>query len=183
MKALTIIFILITLTFYGADVIAQKTYYAIANAKHNTASKHIDCQSPDSTFSLSSIIAAKTPNSSLIGWKVKNESDTTTFALEKSIDAGKTFISIAKVQSNGMGTYSLTDYQPVSGQNQYRLKIQDSQGGVSYSTVLTLVYTQQKADSKNRASSDQEVKYLDPDMSPGFNAGSYIKTAKVTARL
>jgi hypothetical protein len=183
MKALTTIFILITLSFYGADVIAQKIYYASADAKRTTASKHLDGQSPDSIFSLSSIMAAKMPGSSLIGWKVRNESDTTTFALEKSIDAGKTFIAIAKIQSNGMGTYSFTDNQPVDGQNQYRLKMQDSRGGARYSTVLTLVYPQQNADRKKGVSTDQAVKYLDPDMSPGLNAGSYIKTTKVTARL
>lgn len=76
-----------------------------------------------------------------------------------------------------MGEYGFTDSQPVDGQNQYRLKVQDSQGGVSYSSILILVYHQQVTASKNEPSRDDEVTYLDPDTSPGLSASYYIKTA------
>src|ERR1700743_85288 len=88
-------------------------------------------ENSDSVLSLVSFAAAKNTSSALISWKVKNESDSTSFGVEKSIDTGKTFQSIGTVQSNGSGIYSFADNKPATGQDQYRLKIQDH-GNSSY---------------------------------------------------
>ncbi|HAL82916.1 MAG TPA: hypothetical protein DCO83_12310 [Mucilaginibacter sp.] len=39
-----------------------------------------------------------------------------------------------------MGTYSLLDQNPVIGANQYRLKLEDLNGTVTYSAIVTLMY-------------------------------------------
>jgi hypothetical protein len=132
-------------------------------------------QSPDSSFSLLSIIATKNSASSLIGWKVKNEADSTTFGVEKSIDTGKTFASIGNIRSNGSGIYSFVDRKPATGQNQYRLKVQDSQGAASYSSVLTLVYYQQNVSNKMKLFPNPAINDINMDMSPGSNVSYNIK--------
>lgn len=177
MRVLTSIFPLIAFTLCRTQAFAQNNFYISANQDHIITLNSISRSDDQSAFGFLSIMASKNPNSSLIDWKVKNEADSTVFAIEKSTDAGKTFIPIGKIQSNGMGEYGFTDSQPVDGQNQYRLKVQDSQGGVSYSSILILVYHQQVTASKNEPSRDDEVTYLDPDTSPGLSASYYIKTA------
>ncbi len=177
MRVLTSIFILIASTLCGTQLFAQNNFYTSANQDHITTLNSISHRDEQPSFGFLSIMASKNPNSSLIDWKVKNEADSTVFAIEKSTDAGKTFMSIGKIQSNGMGMYSFTDNQPADGQNQYRLKVQDSKGSISYSSILILVYHQQITASKNEPSPDDEVTYLDPDTNSGLSASYYIKTA------
>jgi hypothetical protein len=99
-------------------------------------------QNPDSALRLVSLVATKNNNTSLIAWEVKNESDSTAFAVERSIDTGKTFGLLGNIQSNGTGIYSFVDKKPVTGQNQYRLKVKDTLGNISYSKIVSLLYSQ-----------------------------------------
>jgi hypothetical protein len=99
-------------------------------------------QNPDSALRLVSLVATKSNNTSLIAWEVKNDSDSTAFSVERSIDTGKTFGLLGNIQSNGTGIYSFVDKKPVTGQNQYRLKVTDSLGNISYSKIVTLLYSQ-----------------------------------------
>ncbi|HEY4198305.1 MAG TPA: hypothetical protein VGM63_22345 [Mucilaginibacter sp.] len=89
---------------------------------------------------LVSFAVAKNTSSALVSWRVKNESDSTTFGVEKSIDTGKTFQQIGTVQGNRSEIYSFADNQPATGQNQYRLKLQDVQGNSDYSNPLILLF-------------------------------------------
>ncbi|MDB5142784.1 MAG: hypothetical protein JWQ66_1497 [Mucilaginibacter sp.] len=131
-------------------------------------------QNPDSALSLLSFVATKNSNSSLIGWKVKNESDSTTFFVERSLDTGKTFVSLGSVQSNGTGIYSFVDTKPATGQNQYRLEIKDNQNNSNYSPILTLVYPlQNAANSKIKLFPNPIVNNINLEMNSGSKASVY----------
>src|SRR6185312_9758203 len=65
----------------------------------------------------------------------------TNFAVERSTNDGKTFDVISSVASSGLGTYSVTDKTPVlNAADKYRLKLEDLNGTISYSPVVTLMY-------------------------------------------
>jgi hypothetical protein len=75
-----------------------------------------------------------------LNWKVENESNYTNFTVERSTDGGKTFEVIGGLSSNGGGTYTLTDKNPVAGTDQYRLKQDDINGTISYSKPVNVMY-------------------------------------------
>ena len=74
-------------------------------------------------------------------WKTASEKNTAKFIVEKSID-GVTYTSIGEQTAAGNSTttlsYSLSDNQPVIGNNYYRLKTVDIDGKFSYSDVINI---------------------------------------------
>jgi hypothetical protein len=111
-----------------------------------------------------------------ISWNVENEQNYTNFAVERSIDGGKTFDIIGSLTGSGQGTYSLMDKSP-AGQNLYRLQSQDINSNISYSPVVPVAYSDL---SNNLAQSNISV-YPNPVAStinltisiPVGNTGSY----------
>ncbi len=85
--------------------------------------------------------AQKTSNGALVSWKVENESNYTTFYVERNTYKWQTFEDIGSIQSSGLGTYSFLDKNPATGQNQYRLKQNDINNDNSYSKIVTLSYS------------------------------------------
>ncbi|HEY8784085.1 MAG TPA: T9SS type A sorting domain-containing protein [Mucilaginibacter sp.] len=76
-------------------------------------------------------------------WITENEADYTNFTVERSTDNGATFYALGSFVSSGMGTYSFLDKNPLPiaiGTNQYRLKLVDLNGGITYSHIVTLIY-------------------------------------------
>ncbi len=98
-------------------------------------------QNPDLALRLLSFEAAKSNDGSLLSWKTKDEYNTTTFYIERSTDKGETFQPIGSAQATGAGSYNLVDKYPVTGENQYRLKLFDINSNITYSNVVSLVYT------------------------------------------
>jgi hypothetical protein len=98
-------------------------------------------QNPEYALRLVNFSAAKTSGGSLITWNVKNEFNTTAFYVERSIDGGETFQPIGSLQSDSEGSYNIIDKNPVIGQDQYRLKQYDLNNDVTYSNIVTLLYT------------------------------------------
>jgi hypothetical protein len=45
------------------------------------------------------------------------------------------------IAASGQGNYSFLDKSPVKGANQYRLMIQDLNGTITYSSVVTVMYS------------------------------------------
>jgi hypothetical protein len=84
--------------------------------------------------------AVKDINAAQITWKTENEENYTNFAVERSTDNGATFSAIGGFTSSALGTYTLTDKNPLNGANEYRLKIEDMNGTISYSDVITLSF-------------------------------------------
>ena len=75
-----------------------------------------------------------------LNWQTDNESNFTTFIIEKSTDGGNLFIAIDSLRSTGAGNYSYTDITPGSGQVLYRLKQELVTGHTDVSKNLTFNY-------------------------------------------
>ena len=83
----------------------------------------------------------KATNGAQIIWKTENEQNYTNFTVERSNDNGKTFNVLGGFLSSASGTYSFLDKNPVqTGTDQYRLKLEDLNGTVTYSKLVSLQY-------------------------------------------
>ncbi len=98
-------------------------------------------QDPSLAVHLLSFTATKATGGALSSWKIDNEQNNTNFTVERSTDNGLNFDALGGFLSNGSGTYDFTDKNPLVGVNQYRLKIVDLNGGVTYSKVVPLTYS------------------------------------------
>ena len=83
--------------------------------------------------------ATKKVDGAEVVWKTENEENYTNFTVERSTDNGATFDVLGGFVSGSSGTYSFVDKDPLAT-DQYRLKLQDLNGAISYSNVVTLVY-------------------------------------------
>ena len=113
-------------------------------------------------YHLLSFTAAKlvtTPQVQLT-WNTKNEGNYTNFTVERSTDGGKTFEVIGSQTASDQGTYSLLDKAPVNGSNLYRLKQVDLNGTVTYSQIVTVMYS-----DKDSALANQLNVYPNPAVS------------------
>ncbi|MDF2431613.1 MAG: trimeric autotransporter adhesin [Mucilaginibacter sp.] len=84
--------------------------------------------------------ATKATAGSQIAWKTENEANYTNFTVERSTDNGMNFNVLNGISSSNQGTYSYLDAAPVNGANQYRLKLEDLNGTVTYSNVIIIMY-------------------------------------------
>jgi hypothetical protein len=84
--------------------------------------------------------AAKTTGGTQVTWKTDYEFNYTSFKVERSTDNGQTFNPLTSLISSNAGTYSFLDKTPAPGINQYRLKLQDLNGTVTYSSVRPVSY-------------------------------------------
>ena len=75
-----------------------------------------------------------------VNWETLNEFNYTHFAVERSADQGKTYITIDSLISSNTGNYNFTDQQPINGTILYRLKMTDLNGYISYSTPVKISY-------------------------------------------
>jgi hypothetical protein len=131
-------------------------------------------QNPDSALSLVSFVATKNSGGALVAWQVKNESDSTAFSVERSIDTGKIFASIGGMQSIGTGIYNIVDKTPANGLNQYRLKVQDPQGNIGYSKIVTLLFAPVNVVSNRvKVFPNPSVNDINLNMSSGLTASTY----------
>ncbi|MBS1666282.1 MAG: T9SS type A sorting domain-containing protein [Bacteroidetes bacterium] len=93
---------------------------------------------------LSSFTAEKQAGSVLLQWVDQSEKNSDYFDIERSV-SGSNFISIGKIMSQGnsstQNAYSFTDENPVSGTNNYRLRMVDLDGNYSYSDIRTVNFT------------------------------------------
>lgn len=78
---------------------------------------------------------------SQLTWTVENESNYTSFNVQRSTDGGKTYQTIGGLQSDGLGTYSFIDQMPVSGTDSYRLQMSDINSNITYSQVISLQFS------------------------------------------
>ena len=85
--------------------------------------------------------AVKAANAVQVTWHTKNEQNYTIFTVERSVDQGVTFNPIGGFTSSDQGTYSLADNSPFTGLNEYRLKLIDINGTVTYSNIASVDYS------------------------------------------
>lgn len=92
---------------------------------------------------LVSFEAIKQTKKVLLQWTTDNELNADRYIVERSGD-GITYTSIGTVpayNNSNRNNYSLTDAQPLSGQNFYRLKMTDIDGSYRYSPIRTVNFT------------------------------------------
>jgi hypothetical protein len=78
-----------------------------------------------------------------INWQTENEQNTTNFTVERSTDKGTTFNAIGGFLSDAQGTYGFLDIHPLIAAgttDEYRLKLVDLNGTITYSKIVTLNY-------------------------------------------
>ncbi len=96
-------------------------------------------------FHLVDFTAEKVAGGVETAWKTENEQGYTNFTVERSNDGGQTYDNIDSLLSDSLGAYSFIDKSQAAtaagATDQYRLKIQDLSGAVSYSNVVTLMYS------------------------------------------
>ncbi|WP_419701809.1 hypothetical protein [Mucilaginibacter sp. NFX135] len=95
---------------------------------------------PGHEYKLRDFNGAKQTSGIKLTWQTDNESNSTTFVVEKSTNGGNSFIAIDSLRSTGVGSYSYTDIAPGSGQVLYRLKQQLVTGRTNISNVLNFNY-------------------------------------------
>jgi hypothetical protein len=97
-------------------------------------------QSKASNLQLLSFTGAKTAKGSQVAWATRNEENYTHFTVERSTDGGSTFNAIGGIPPTGAGRYDLLDKAPAPRANMYRLRMEDINGNITYSKVVTLMY-------------------------------------------
>jgi hypothetical protein len=97
-------------------------------------------QNPALGVHLLSFSGAKTTGGSQLNWTTENESDYTGFTLERSSDGGKSFAGVDSLVSTAIGSYNFLDKAPPAAADEYRLKITDLNGNVTYSNIITIMY-------------------------------------------
>jgi hypothetical protein len=95
-------------------------------------------QNPAMMLHLLSFAAKKGAVGNDLAWTTENEQSNTLFSVERSIDDGKTFFMLDSLTSNGSGSYTYTDKTSMSGDNLYRLKLQDMNGVITWSNIVSL---------------------------------------------
>jgi len=97
-------------------------------------------ENPALMVHLLNFTAAKATNGVQAVWVTENEQNYTNFTVERSNDGGTTFSILGGYVSNAQGSYSFLDKNPANGANLYRLKLEDINGTITYSNVVTLMY-------------------------------------------
>ncbi len=121
-------------TTYAFDITADSNSYG------NKRFQLVIRQNPALGLHLLNFTATKEPNGAQVVWKTENEQDYTNFTVERSTDNGVTFDVLGGFASDNIGTYSFLDKRPATAANQYRLKLQDLNGNITYSNTVTLMY-------------------------------------------
>jgi hypothetical protein len=99
---------------------------------------------PDYPYQLLNFTAQKIARSPQVelDWKTRNILIYTNFTVERSNDGGKSFTVVGGLPgTGGSDNYSLTDKNPLYGQNLYRLKQEDMAGTVTYSKLVEVMLT------------------------------------------
>jgi hypothetical protein len=130
--------------------------------------------------------AVKASGGSQVGWVTENEANYTNFSLQRSTDGGKTYQMLDSLLSSGQGTYGYLDANPVNGANTYRLQMTDLNGGITYSSIVTIMY----GNTSNSLAKTGMIVYPNPAIStvnvnfaPGLSSASTTSSSKVAASL
>jgi hypothetical protein len=131
------------------DFIANDTYSFNVDKTNpaSTGSKRFSLvirQNPAFAYHLLDFTAVKITNTTArqveLIWKTEHEEGYSNFTVERSIDGGKKFDVTGWMHSNGSGTYSLLDKEPMNGMNIYRLKTEDINNTITYSKTANVEY-------------------------------------------
>ncbi|MFZ4057164.1 MAG: T9SS type A sorting domain-containing protein [Ferruginibacter sp.] len=88
---------------------------------------------------MSSIVAYQNKNDIKVDWKVDNEISVARYEVEKSIN-GTTYTTLQQVQAVGGGLYTITDVNPVNGDNYYRIRTVNQIGSTQVSRTVKVKF-------------------------------------------
>jgi len=98
-------------------------------------------ENPSLMYRLQTFNAQKSGSQVQLAWTTQNEANYTNFTVERSNDGGKTFSTVlGGLTSSGLGSYGLADTHPLIGDNIYRLKSEDYNGTITYSTTIDILF-------------------------------------------
>ena len=84
----------------------------------------------------------KSENTTWLTWSTAQEINSKSFIIERSVDGGRSFVTIGMVNAAGSTirttNYEFTDLAPVSGINLYRLREVDIDNRIQYSRVVSI---------------------------------------------
>jgi hypothetical protein len=118
-----------------------------------------------------------------VGWVTENEANYTTFALQRSIDGGKTYQVLDSLLSSAQGSYNYLDARPVTGANSYRLQITDLNGSITYSNIITIMYgntTNSLVKTGMMVYPNPAISTVNVNFAPGLNSSSAPSTGATT---
>lgn len=142
-------------------------------------------QSAALSLKLLSFNAVKSAGKTAVTWTTANEGYISSFIVERSIDNGANYYPLTTVAADSLGSYSVTDNNPVSGTDTYRLKITDFNGAVTYSNIVTLTFEQESNTASNLSiypNPSRSVINLTINQNTTASAGLTTVTANSTAR-
>ncbi len=126
------------------DMRHNKTYTFDISADTNSFGSHrfqlVIRQDVGLAVHLINFNATKTSNGVQTTWVTENEQNLTTFTVERSTDGGVTFNVVGGFASSLQGSYSFLDRAPIHTVDMYRLKMEDLNGNITYSKVVTIYY-------------------------------------------
>lgn len=128
------------ITVHAGDVFALIMYTSDnGGGAATTVFSNFSTSNAPLAITLTNISATAANGKNLITWNTAKEDRGDYFELERSAN-GKDFSRIATINANEKPSeYTYTDAAPVSGTNYYRLKMNDAEGKVQYSKVVTVL--------------------------------------------
>ncbi len=135
-------------------------------------------QNPALAMQLLNFTANKATEGAQIAWKTENEENYTNFTVERSSNGGKTYDVLDGFASGDLGTYSYLDKAPPVAADMYRLKIEDLNGTISYSKIVTLMYANGKSLVNDNISiyPNPAKSTLNLSINPAFNSNLVLRT-------
>lgn len=108
-------------------------------------------QNPAIGLRLLTFTVTRATSGAQITWTTQNEQNYTNFTIERSTNNGNTFDVLSGFLSTASGTYGYLDKNTKMGLNQYRLKLEDVNGAITYSNVESLLYSNSGNDADKNA--------------------------------
>jgi len=97
-------------------------------------------ENPSLMYQLQTFNAQRSGSQVQLSWTALNEANYTNFTVERSNDGGKTFTVAGGLTSSGLGSYGLIDTHPLIGDNIYRLRSEDYNNTITYSSTVDIVF-------------------------------------------
>lgn len=127
----------------------------VTDACGNTVTATFDIGCPLST-NLVSFDGLIYNGSALLNWTLSQEDDIESYLIQKSTD-GSDWRDLGLIASEGLGKYEITDHNPETGFNYYRIQFNKKDGTKESSEVLQLKYYQQFALFPNPANDQLNI--------------------------
>lgn len=132
---------LIDNTGYNANL-GSPTITLLATAKNNQAYRGVAMAPVAISLPVDvlSFTASKTNRTHVLAWTTAQESNISRYVVERSHN-GKQFTSMYIVAAKGnllYNSYQIDDVQPLTGDNFYRLRIEEKDGNIRYSKLVRL---------------------------------------------